>query len=143
MMSVKNLRWLLLLLFAMVAGAASAAGYSVSFQLVDSLGAGEPYATVRVYALPDTVRPAAMGVTDGDGFFRKPLGRPGEYRLTVTSVGKTPLAERFTLKKEEPAKELGHRPMQRTSFSLKQMAMPWAVARMMLSLPPVRITLIR
>lgn len=107
MMSVKNLRWLLLLLFAMVAGAASAAGYSVSFQLVDSLGAGEPYATVRVYALPDTVRPAAMGVTDGDGFFRKPLGRPGEYRLTVTSVGKTPLAERFTLKKEEPAKELG------------------------------------
>ena len=47
------------------------AQYSVKFQLNDSTGQGEPYATVRIYRASDTARVVTTGVTSLDGSYKQ------------------------------------------------------------------------
>ncbi len=86
---------------------ATAQQYGVKCQLTDTAGSGEPYATARVYLLPDTSKVMATGVTDGDGSFAISLGAPGKYRLRFSSVGKTDAVTDFSVTVHQPNAALG------------------------------------
>ena len=64
---------ILTLFLSFVSIATFAANYSVKGVVVDSLGVGEAYATLRVYTATDSVKPVAMGVTDVDGKFQQTI----------------------------------------------------------------------
>ncbi len=59
------------LILSVVAGCASAIGvtFNVTGEVADSVGEPEIYATVRVYAVADSVKPVSLGTTDGEGRF--------------------------------------------------------------------------
>ena len=73
------------LILSVVAGCASAIGvtFNVTGEVADSVGEPEIYATVRVYAVADSVKPVSLGTTDGEGRFSQTLKEAGAYRLTV------------------------------------------------------------
>lgn len=50
----------------------------------------EPYATFRVYRLPEEKEAAVMFVSDENGKFAAELPAKGEYRIYITSVGRKP-----------------------------------------------------
>lgn len=86
---------------------ASAQQYSVNCQLTDSAGNGEPYATARLYLLPDTSKVITTGVTADDGSFDANLKAPGKYRLRFSSVGKTDAVAEFAVTGQRPKAVLG------------------------------------
>ena len=75
--------------------------------VVDSTGTGEAFATVRIYALPDSVKPVATAVTKENGSFNKSLSREGKYRFLLTSVGRAPLMRDFAVSQSHPVADLG------------------------------------
>lgn len=84
-----------------------AADYSVKGVVVDSLGEGEMYATVRVFSVTDSVKPLAVGVTDDNGAFAHNLKTAGEYNVRIHSVGKAELQRSFSLSDAQPTADLG------------------------------------
>ena len=77
--------------------------YFVKGVLVDSvLHETEPYATVRIFPATDSVKPLKVGVTDNDGKFKEALPKPGEYRLTISSLGKQTVDRRFSVSSAMP-----------------------------------------
>lgn len=63
--------------------------YSVKGVLVDSLtNETEPYATVRILSAKSPDKPVKLNVTDENGKFNEKLTQPGDYIITLTSVGK-------------------------------------------------------
>ena len=86
---------------------ANAAIFRVTGEVTDSVGEPEIYATVRVYSPNDSVKPVSLGVTDDTGRFSQELPKAGSYRLTVTSVGKTPIEVPFNVSQSAPAANLG------------------------------------
>lgn len=97
------------LILSVVAGCASAIGvtFNVTGEVADSVGEPEIYATVRVYAVADSVKPVSLGTTDGEGRFSQTLKEAGAYRLTVASVGKALLEKEFELTQGNPKVNLG------------------------------------
>ncbi len=97
------------LILSVVAGCASAIGvtFNVTGEVADSVGEPEIYATVRVYAVADSVKPVSLGTTDGEGRFSQTLKEAGAYRLTVASVGKALLEKEFELTQGNPNVNLG------------------------------------
>ena len=97
------------LILSVVAGCASAIGvtFNVTGEVADSVGEPEIYATVRVYAVADSVKPVSLGTTDGEGRFAQTLKEAGAYRLTVASVGKALLEKEFELTQGNPKVNLG------------------------------------
>ncbi|MCM1483423.1 MAG: TonB-dependent receptor [Muribaculaceae bacterium] len=87
--------------------AANAQNFRVKGTAVDSTGMGEAFATIRIYALPDTVKPISTAVTKEDGTFDKTLTRAGKYRFLLTSVGRAPLIRTFELTTKAPVADLG------------------------------------
>ena len=72
--------------------------YFVKGVLVDSLlNESEPYATVRIFPAGNSEKPLKVGVTDNDGKFKEALPKPGEYRLTISSLGKQTVDRRFSV----------------------------------------------
>lgn len=90
---------------------ASAADYRVTGTAVDSTGTPEAYATVKIFLLPDTVTPRSTGVTNDNGIFSQTLKNPGDYRLLLYSIGKSPATRTFTLTAEKPVADLGTIPL--------------------------------
>lgn len=90
-----------------LSAATSAADFRVKLTATDSLGAPEPYATVRVFTLADTVKPIVIGVTNEKGAFNNTLPKAGEYRLTLYSIGKTTVEKKFEVSPSAPVKNLG------------------------------------
>ncbi len=86
---------------------AAAQQYGVKCQLTDTTGTGEPYATARLYLLPDTSKVITTGVTADDGSFDAGLKSPGKYRLRFSSVGKTDAVTEFTVTEKRPKAALG------------------------------------
>ena len=86
---------------------AAAQQYGVKCQLTDSTETGEPYATARLYILPDTSKVITTGVTADDGSFDASLKAPGKYRLRFSSVGKTDAVTEFTVTEQRPKATLG------------------------------------
>ncbi len=95
------------LLCSVCAMSASAAVFTVKGEAVDSVGEGEAYATIRIFAMPDTLKPVVMGVTDEAGIFEKNLPKAGDYRFTLNSVGKAPVVRQFTVSAAQPVADLG------------------------------------
>ncbi|MDE7407605.1 MAG: TonB-dependent receptor family protein, partial [Muribaculaceae bacterium] len=74
------------------------ASEKVHFSVTDSVGEPEAYATVRIYHLPDTVKPVLLDVTDQNGKFSAPTPKEnGKYRMIISSIGKSPLQTLFTV----------------------------------------------
>ena len=66
--------------------------------LVDeTLGEGEPYATVRVFKHGSTTDPVAMFLTAADGQFRHDVKGRGEHDIVFSSVGKEDLTQTVEL----------------------------------------------
>ena len=74
-----------------MAGAFGASAYNVNGVVADVSGQGEPFATYRIYAANDSVKPVSIGVTDVDGRFVQSLDSAGRYRITVQAVNKKPI----------------------------------------------------
>ena len=97
-------RMTLLLLLATLLFAASplaaqdkGGSFSVEALVVDSLtSAPLPYATVLVYRQPAAKEPVRSVLTDSDGRFATDLPARGNYRLTVSMLGKVTLVRDFT-----------------------------------------------
>lgn len=100
---------LLIALFTAIVSATSAvaANYRVNFTVTDSIGEPEPYATVKLFLLPDTVTAKVTGVTNENGVFNREIKQPGDYRLMIYSVGKSPVTRNITLSDNKPVAELG------------------------------------
>ena len=81
--------------------------YQVKGVVVDSLGEGEVYATVRVYSLPDTIKPIGISVTNEEGAFSQTLKSEGEYLLSVSSVGRHEFEREFLVNNKTPIADLG------------------------------------
>jgi hypothetical protein len=60
-----------------------------------------PFATVKIFHATDTVKPAAIFVTDIDGVFSHNISRKGSYCLTFETVGKKTLVKHLTLAGQE------------------------------------------
>ncbi|MDE6264871.1 MAG: TonB-dependent receptor family protein [Paramuribaculum sp.] len=86
--------------------AAHAQTYKVEGSVVDSLGTPEPYVTVRIFQMPDSVKPVAVVAASEDGKFSKTLKSSGNYRAAVASVGKKGAVAAFTLTQEQPVATL-------------------------------------
>lgn len=78
-----------------MAGAFGASAYNVNGVVADVSGQGEPFATYRIYAANDSVKPVSIGVTDVDGRFVQSLDSAGRYRITVQAVNKKPIDVTF------------------------------------------------
>lgn len=98
---------LLSFLFLFTSGMLHAADYRVTGTAVDSIGEPEAYATVKIFLLPDSVTPKSSGVTNENGIFSQTLKAPGQYRLLLYSIGKSPAVRNFTLTSEKPVADLG------------------------------------
>ncbi len=80
---------------------------SVKGLLCDSTSSPESFATIRLYLLPDSVKPAASGVSDESGVFNIKVKKPGEYRVNVFSFGKGELNRDVKITEEKPVVDLG------------------------------------
>lgn len=85
----------------------SGAGYSVSGIVTDPDGAGEPYATLNIYQISDTVKPISVGVCDADGLFEHQLDSAGTYLLKASAVNKTAARRQFGVNDTMPVAHLG------------------------------------
>ncbi|MDE6157993.1 MAG: TonB-dependent receptor, partial [Muribaculaceae bacterium] len=81
--------------------------YHVKALAVDTLGAPEAYATCRLFAMPDTIRPVRGFLTDDNGVVCDSLPRAGEYRLVITGMTSRPLVRNFSLTDDAPLADLG------------------------------------
>ena len=99
-------RLLLLLLFMFVTSAVGWAqksaplSFTVKGILLDSLTQeGEPYATIRITKKSAPNKAVKMAVTGANGHFQKKLNvASGEYVITISSIGKSPIVKEFALK---------------------------------------------
>lgn len=83
------------------------ADYKVMGKIVDSTGEGEAFATLRIYAENDTVKPVVVATTDVNGVIDQKLNRGGVYNMKIHSVGKEEIVKVFTLTETEPVAQLG------------------------------------
>lgn len=105
---MKFIKLQLILLFCFISAASiNAAVYNVTGEVADSTGTPEIYATVRVYSAKDSIKPVSLGVTDDLGVFSQNLPSAGDYRLTITAVGKRTLDIPFAVKSSSPTADLG------------------------------------
>ena len=79
----------------LITALSSRAQYIVKGCVTDTIGEGEPYATVRIYNQSNKEKPVKMSVTDIDGRFMHTLTDAGKYTLQISSVGKLTLNEDF------------------------------------------------
>ena len=102
---------LLLLVLAQAGTAMSASdggGFTVKGLVVDSItGEGEPYATVRVERGGAPGKVVKVCVTQKDGRFAVSLASTGDYRLTVSSMGRADVVKDFAVEAGKPTVDLG------------------------------------
>lgn len=106
-------KWMVLLWMLMVSGLAMAQNTATSsFQikgvLLDSLtNEGEPYATIKVVKKEAPAKALKMLVTNLKGQFQEKVPGTGNFVLTITSVGRTPIVKEFSVKAGEKLVDFG------------------------------------
>lgn len=75
------------------------AQYSVKGEVVDSVGTGEAFATIRIFKSDNKAKPVRLGTTDANGIFSQSVIEPGKYSISISSVGKTTLDKEFEISK--------------------------------------------
>lgn len=108
-------RLLLLLLFVFTAIMTgwtqnpTTSSFTIKGVLLDSLTQeGEPYATIRITKKGSPDKALKMAVTGASGKFQEKLNvSPGNYVLTISSIGKASVTREFTLKPSVKVVDLG------------------------------------
>lgn len=98
---------LLILIFGALSTLTSFSQYSVSATVMDPDGTPEEYATYRIFAMPDTMRPVVGDVTTDMGVLQASLPKAGNYRMVVSAVMKKPVTVEFSVSNEAPMTDLG------------------------------------
>ena len=85
---------------------------NTSFQvkgiLLDSLTQeGEPYATIKIVKKEAPAKALKMLVTDMKGQFQEKVPGTGNFVMTITSVGRTPIVKDFSVKAGEKLVDFG------------------------------------
>lgn len=104
---MKLLKSLIIFCCLIVTSKAFAIDYQVKGTVVDSLGEGEMYATIRIFNDIDSIKPILVGVTDEKGFFSQSLKRAGNYQLKIHSTGKSELSKDFVINASKPVVDMG------------------------------------
>lgn len=99
---------------------ASAQTFSVKGSVRDSIGEPEGFATLRIYQLPDTVKPKVSGTADENGAFNIKLPEEGGYRVNILSFGKQDLNRDIAVDKEWPTVDLGELVMTESTNMLQE-----------------------
>lgn len=108
-----RIKWTVLLYLLMISGLALAQNTAnTSFQvkgiLLDSLTQeGEPYATIKIVKKEAPARALKMLVTDMKGRFQEKVSGTGNFVITITSVGRTPIVKNFSVKAGEKVVDFG------------------------------------
>ena len=99
----------------------AAPSYTLKGVLLDSLTQeGEPYATIKIAKKNAPQKALKMAVTDLNGKFQEKLTvAPGEYIITLSSVGKVTIVKDFTVKASEKVIDLGKLNMAEATNELK------------------------
>lgn len=108
-MRQKLLLLALTVLCSVVGLAQSQNAFTVKGVLLDSLtNEGEPYATIKIVKKGVPNKAVKMAVTRAQGKFQERLAvPPGDYLLTITSIGKSPVVKAFALKSTDKVVDLG------------------------------------
>ncbi len=83
------------------------ADYKVKGVVVDSVGEGEAFATLRIYTESDSLKPVIVATTDVNGVIEQKLKSSGAYSIKIHSVGKTEVKKEFTVTVANPVADLG------------------------------------
>lgn len=98
---LRTMSMMLLLMLSAVTTVAQVNSYQVRGVLLDSIsGETEPYATVRIFEAKNQKKPIKVDVTDTDGSFDVKMTKSGNYRIVLSSVGKSDAVRDFTLASE-------------------------------------------
>ncbi len=83
--------------------------FTVKGVLLDSLtNESEPFATIRIATKAAPTKPVKMAVTDTKGKFQEKITTvPGQYVITITSIGKVPAIKEFVLETGKSVVDLG------------------------------------
>ena len=106
-------KWTVLLWMLMISGLVAAQNTAnTSFQvkgiLLDSLTQeGEPYATIKIVKKEAPAKALKMLVTDMKGQFQEKVSGTGNFVMTITSVGRTPIVKDFSVKAGENLVDFG------------------------------------
>ena len=106
-------KWTVLLWMLMISGLLAAQNTAnTSFQvkgiLLDSLTQeGEPYATIKIVKKEAPAKALKMLVTDMKGQFQEKVPGTGNFVMTITSVGRTPIVKDFSVKAGEKQVDFG------------------------------------
>lgn len=106
-------KWTVLLWMLMISGLLAAQNTAnTSFQvkgiLLDSLTQeGEPYATIKIVKKEAPAKALKMLVTDMKGQFQEKVPGTGNFVMTITSVGGTPIVKDFSVKAGEKLVDFG------------------------------------
>ena len=106
-------KWTVLLWMLMISGLVAAQNTAnTSFQvkgiLLDSLTQeGEPYATIKIVKKEAPAKALKMLVTDMKGQFQEKVPGTGNFVMTITSVGRTPIVKDFSVKAGEKLVDFG------------------------------------
>lgn len=98
---------ILTILASISATTASAQSLSVKGSVRDSIGEPESFATLRIFQLPDTIKPKVTGTADENGEFTLRLPQEGGYRVNILSFGKKDFNKDIAVTKEYPTVDLG------------------------------------
>ena len=104
---MKLLKSLIIFCCLIVTSKVFAIDYQVKGTVVDSLGEGEMYATIRIFNDIDSIKPILVGVTDEKGFFSQSLKTAGNYQLKIHSTGKSELSKDFVINASKPVVDMG------------------------------------
>ena len=108
-----RIKWTVLLWMLMISGLLAAQNTAnTSFQvkgiLLDSLTReGEPYATIKIVKKEAPAKALKMLVTDMKGQFQERVPGTGNFVMTITSVGRTPIVKDFSVKAGEKLVDFG------------------------------------
>lgn len=106
-------KWTVLLWMLMISGLLAAqntanTSFQVKGSLLDSLTQeGEPYATIKIVKKEAPAKALKMLVTDMKGQFQEKVPGTGNFVMTITSVGRTPIVKDFSVKAGEKLVDFG------------------------------------
>ena len=98
---------ILAILSVAFASSATAQDLRVKGIVRDSIGDAESFATLRVYLLPDTIKPKVTGTADENGQFNLKLPQEGGYRVNILSFGKKDFNKDIAATSEYPTIDIG------------------------------------
>ena len=108
MINIKySLQKFVALLMFLLGGLISYGQYQVMATVIDEEGQPEEYATYRIFEIPDTTRQIIGNVTKSDGIIDSQLPKPGEYRIVISAMMKSPITIDFNVDSNQPVADLG------------------------------------